>query len=145
MDLASQECVPCRGGLPPVSSAEIPGLLAELPEWSVREVDGEPRLRRIFTFPDFADALTFTFDVGTLAEREGHHPTLLLRWGKVTVTWWTHAIKGLHTNDFIMAARSDAIFKNYGDVERGHDFVEPLLVDSSADSSPNRHADVELA
>jgi 4a-hydroxytetrahydrobiopterin dehydratase len=73
----------------------------------VLERAGIPRLERVFEFPDFARALTFTNRVGALAEAEGHHPALLTEWGKVTVTWWTHAIRGLHRNDFVMAARTD--------------------------------------
>ena len=110
MDLATQHCVPCRGDSPSVPAAEMPRLLAAIPAWTLIEGDGEPRLRRTYDFPNFAGALAFTAEIGHLAEREGHHPTMLLRWGKVTVTWWTHAIRGLHANDFIMAARSDAAY-----------------------------------
>jgi 4a-hydroxytetrahydrobiopterin dehydratase len=69
------------------------------------------RLERSFKFPDFARALAFTNRVGALAEAEGHHPSILLQWGRVTVTWYTHKIKGLHRNDFIMAARTDVAFR----------------------------------
>jgi len=121
MELASKHCVPCRGDAPRVPAAEVPRLLREIPDWAIVEHDGGPRLRRTFSFPDFARAMAFTLQIGTLAEREDHHPTLLLRWGKVTVTWWTHAIQGLHENDFIMAARCDAI---YGDVGETVDSAE---------------------
>jgi 4a-hydroxytetrahydrobiopterin dehydratase len=95
----------------PVSEAELPALLREIPGWRVIERDGVRRLERVYTFPDFAGALAFTNRVGAAAEAEGHHPALLTEWGRVTVTWWTHAIKGLHRNDFIMAARTDALIR----------------------------------
>ena len=84
-------------------------LVRDVPEWNVVERDGIRRLERVFPFPDFATALTFTNRVGALAESEGHHPALLTEWGRVTVTWWTHAIGGLHRNDFVMAARTDGL------------------------------------
>jgi 4a-hydroxytetrahydrobiopterin dehydratase len=73
----------------------------------VYEKDGIKRLERTFKFKNFVQALEFTNQVGGLAEEEGHHPALLTEWGRVTVTWWTHKIKGLHRNDFIMAAKTD--------------------------------------
>ena len=82
------------------------------PEWNAIESDGELHLQRVYHFPDFQTALDFTNQVGAEAEKEGHHPSLLTEWGKVTVTWWTHAISGLHQNDLIMAAKTDAIEQN---------------------------------
>lgn len=108
-DLKAQSCVPCRGGEPPLSEAEIATLKPQLPEWELVEVDGIKRLRRAFKFKDFREALQFTNRVGELAEQEDHHQTILTEWGKVTVTWWTHKIKGLHRNDFIMAAKTDSL------------------------------------
>ena len=72
--------------------------------------DGIMQLERVFVFDNFVDALEFTKRVGQLAEAEGHHPALLTEWGRVTVTWWSHKIRGLHRNDFIMAARTDQLF-----------------------------------
>ena len=92
-----------------MSEGELTALLREIPAWRVVERDGVRRLERVVTFPDFATALAFTNRVGAAAESEGHHPALLTEWGRVTVTWWTHAIGGLHRNDFIMAARTDAL------------------------------------
>lgn len=109
--LTEQNCVPCRGGEPPLSQMEIDALKPEIPEWQVIEVDGVKRLLRTFTFKDFAEALAFTNRVGQLAEAEDHHPALLTEWGKVTITWWTHKIKGLHRNDFIMAAKTDQLYQ----------------------------------
>ena len=81
-----------------------------MPEWELAEVDGVKRLRRVFAFDDFASALEFTNRVGAAAEEEGHHPALLTEWGRVTVSWWTHKIKGLHRNDFVMAAKTDQLY-----------------------------------
>lgn len=107
--LAAERCVACRPDAPAVGAAEIAALRSQIPDWRVIERDGIRRLERVFTFPDFAQALAFTNRVGALAEAEGHHPALLTEWGRVTVTWWTHAIHGLHRNDFVMAAKSDAV------------------------------------
>ena len=73
------------------------------------ECEGIERVERVFTFNNFADALSFTNRVGALAEAEGHHPAILTEWGRVTVTLWTHKIRGLHRNDFIMAAKVDSL------------------------------------
>lgn len=107
--LSTERCVACRPDVPRVSPAEVAELRREIPGWQVVERDGIARLERVFDWPDFAAALAFTNRVGALAEAEGHHPALLTEWGRVTVTWWTHAIRGLHRNDFVMAARTDAL------------------------------------
>ena len=88
----------------------IARLAPEVPEWEVVEIDGVKRLRRSFRFPDFKRALAFANEVGALAEREGHHPDLHVAWGRVTVETWTHKIRGLHRNDFVLAAKTDQIF-----------------------------------
>ena len=108
VDLKDLKCVPCRGGDPPLNEAEIAARMLQVPDWQVITEDGIPRLRRVFRLKNFTEALAFTQQVGELAEIEDHHPALLTEWGKVTVTWWTHTIKGLHQNDFIMAAKTDA-------------------------------------
>jgi 4a-hydroxytetrahydrobiopterin dehydratase len=105
--LATERCVECRPGAPGLTAAEIGALRSEVPEWKVVEREGIPRLERVFGFPNFVDALAFTNEVGTLAEEAGHHPALTTEWGRVTVAWWTHAIAGLHRNDFVMAAKTD--------------------------------------
>lgn len=107
--LSAERCVACRPDAPAVSPAEAAALRREIPGWQLVERDGIARLERVFAWPDFAAALAFTNRVGALAEAEGHHPALLTEWGRVTVTWWTHAIRGLHRNDFVMAARTDAL------------------------------------
>jgi 4a-hydroxytetrahydrobiopterin dehydratase len=89
---------------------EIALLKPQVPDWEVVEVEGILRLQRVFKHKNFAQALSFTNKVGELAEAEDHHPALLTEWGKVTVTWWTHKIKGLHRNDFIMAAKTDELY-----------------------------------
>jgi 4a-hydroxytetrahydrobiopterin dehydratase len=108
-ELRQLKCVPCRGGEPTLTETEIAEMKPQVPEWQVLEVEGEKRLQRTFKFKDFTQALAFTNQVGELAEEQDHHPALLTEWGKVTVTWWTHKIGGLHKNDFIMAAKTDQL------------------------------------
>lgn len=110
--LAQMQCVPCRGGQPPLSDDEIAELIQQIHEWNLREQDGIKQLERQFKFDDFAQALAFTVELGSMAEAEDHHPAILTEWGKVTVTWWTHVIKGLHRNDFILAARTDKLYQS---------------------------------
>ena len=107
--LVQERCVACRRDSPRVTEEEIAELKPQIPEWELAERDGVPRLERVFSFPDFAQALAFTNRVGAAAEEEGHHPALLTEWGRVTVSWWTHKIRGLHRNDFIMAAKTDSL------------------------------------
>lgn len=109
--LVQMKCVPCRGGEPTLTNAEISELVPQVPAWSVTERDGIKRLERTFRFRDFAEALSFTNRVGEIAEVEGHHPAIVTEWGRVTVTWWTHKIKGLHRNDFIMSAKTDVMYR----------------------------------
>ncbi|HET7873271.1 MAG TPA: 4a-hydroxytetrahydrobiopterin dehydratase [Terriglobales bacterium] len=107
--LAHERCAACRSDSPRVPEAEIQELKSQIPDWGLVRRDNIPRLERAFAFPDFAQALAFTNQVGALAEAEGHHPAILLEWGRVTVTLWTHAIRDLHRNDFVMAAKIDAL------------------------------------
>ncbi|MGB3615066.1 MAG: 4a-hydroxytetrahydrobiopterin dehydratase [Elainellaceae cyanobacterium] len=109
MTLTNQKCTPCEGGADKISDEKAAELTSHIPDWETIHVDGEARLQRVFDFSDFQSALAFTQRVGDIAEAEGHHPALLTEWGKVTVTWWTHAINGLHENDFIMAAKTDEL------------------------------------
>jgi 4a-hydroxytetrahydrobiopterin dehydratase len=109
-ELTQMKCTACRGGEPTLTDEEIAELRTQVPDWRIVERDGVKRLERAFTFDDFARALAFTNRVGEQAEEEEHHPALQTEWGKVTVTWWTHKIGGLHRNDFIMAARTDDTF-----------------------------------
>ena len=108
-ELARMKCAACRRDAPGVTDEEIARLHPQVSEWEIVERDRVKRLERIFKFSTFAEALAFTNRVGEAAEEEGHHPALLTEWGRVTVTWWTHKIKGLHRNDFIMAAKTDRL------------------------------------
>ena len=105
--LQEMKCNACRRGEPTVTDEEIAEYHPQIPDWEIIEVDNIKRLQREFKFKNFQQALDFTNIVGEIAEEEGHHPAILTEWGKVTVTWWTHKIKGLHRNDFIMAAHTD--------------------------------------
>lgn len=107
--LNNQPCEACRADAPEVSEQERASLFPQIPEWIQVEEDGVEKLQRHFSFRNFEQALAFTNQVGQLAEREGHHPAILTEYGKVTVTWWTHKIGGLHRNDFICAAKTDAL------------------------------------
>ncbi len=110
--LTVMKCVACRGDEPTLTNDEIAILKPQVSEWQVVENDGIKRLERVFKFKNFSEALAFTNRIGEIAEAESHHPALLTEWGKVTVTWWTHKIKGLHRNDFIMAAKTDQLYAN---------------------------------
>lgn len=108
-ELAQLKCVACRGDEPPASEAEIAQYAPQVADWRIVERGGIKRLERVFKVRDFVAALAFTNRVGEIAEAEGHHPAILTEWGRVTVTWWTHKIRGLHRNDFIMAAKTDRL------------------------------------
>ena len=110
--LETKKCIPCRQGDQPVSQEKISEYLETLPEWGIMEREGVPRLERSYKFSDFREALEFTNGVGELAEQEDHHPAILLTWGRVVVSWWTHIIKDLHINDFILAARTEELYQN---------------------------------
>jgi 4a-hydroxytetrahydrobiopterin dehydratase len=104
--LADKKCVPCRGGVPPLKGKELETLHKSVPKWTVTN---EHHLHREFKFPDFKQALEFVNRVGALAEEQGHHPDILLAWGKAEITLWTHKIDGLTESDFIMAAKIDRV------------------------------------
>ena len=112
--LREMRCVACRSDAPTVTEAEIAELQPEVPDWEITEQEGIKKLNRVFRFDDFAKALAFTNALGELAEEEDHHPALLTEWGRVTVTWWTHKIRGLHRNDFVMAAKADELYRRLG-------------------------------
>jgi 4a-hydroxytetrahydrobiopterin dehydratase len=108
--LVQQRCVACRKDSPRVTDAEVAELKPQIPEWNLVERGDIPRLERVYRFKDFLQALAFTNRVGALAEEQGHHPMLVTEYGRVGVSWWTHKIKGLHRNDFIMAAKTDELY-----------------------------------
>ena len=107
-ELASKTCIPCRGGVPPLKGEELVSLQKQMPGWSVRE---EHHITKTFPFPDFRQALNFVNRVGELAEQQGHHPDILLAWGKAEITIWTHKINGLTESDFILAAKIDRLIQ----------------------------------
>ena len=108
-DLASMECVPCRGGVPPLTHEEIEPYLADLGStWRVEE---DHHLSKEYRFSNFAEALAFTNRVGELAESIGHHPDIYLAWGRVGLTIWTHKIDGLNEADFVFAAKADRVME----------------------------------
>ena len=108
-DLSKQSCEACRADAPKISDEDLKLMMPNIPDWSVIVIDGVMQLSREFDFNNFAQALAFTNRVGEIAEAEDHHPAILTEWGKVTVTWWSHKIRGLHKNDLIMAARTDEV------------------------------------
>lgn len=110
INLAAGKCIPCRGGEPALTVAEIVDLQLHVPQWQLKEVDGIKRLERVFRFKNYAEAIAFTNKIAAIAEEEDHHPLMVVEWGRVTVQWWTHVVKGLHKNDFIMAAKTDEVF-----------------------------------
>jgi 4a-hydroxytetrahydrobiopterin dehydratase len=105
-ELATKKCVPCRGGVPPLQGLELVALAKQVPEW--RLVNNH-HINRTFAFPDFKTALAFVNRVGAIAEEEGHHPDILLTWGKAEITTYTHKIDGLTESDFILAAKIDTV------------------------------------
>jgi len=105
-ELSSKQCVPCRGGVPPLTADEIKPLLNQLQGW---EVANEHHLRKVYRFSNFREALGFVNKVGELAEEQGHHPDICFGWGQAEITIWTHKIDGLTESDFILAAKVDEI------------------------------------
>jgi len=104
--LSSKECVPCRGGVPPLQGEEIAKLLPELSGW---EVVNEHHLKKKYKFGDFRESLAFVNRVGELAEEQGHHPDICFGWGQTEISIWTHKINGLTESDFILAAKIDQL------------------------------------
>ncbi|MCC5810825.1 MAG: 4a-hydroxytetrahydrobiopterin dehydratase [Ectothiorhodospiraceae bacterium] len=111
MSLSAKTCTPCRGGVEPMGPADAENMRKEVPEWSLTHQ--ATRLERKFKFSDFATANRFVDRVGELAEEQGHHPDITFGWGYATVEIWTHKIGGLHENDFIFAAKTDAIYAGF--------------------------------
>lgn len=109
-DLTQRRCEACQAGAPQATQAEIDEFKPQIPDWEIIDAGGVNQLQRVYKFKNFAQALDFANKVGEIAEQEDHHPAILVEYGKVTLTWWTHKIKGLHVNDFIMAAKSDKLY-----------------------------------
>jgi 4a-hydroxytetrahydrobiopterin dehydratase len=108
-ELSKLKCVACRGGEPVLTDIEIAELCPQVADWQIIEMDGIKRLQRVFKLKNFIEAVAFTNKIGMIAEKEDHHPLIITEWGRVTVQWWTHKIKGLHKNDFIMASKTDGL------------------------------------
>ena len=111
-DLVNSSCEACRADAPVLEDNEIQELLSQIPSWRIFEEDGIKKIICSFVFLNYGDSRNFLNKVADLAEEEDHHPELTLEWGKVTVLWWSHKIKGLHKNDFICASKTDSLFKN---------------------------------
>lgn len=110
MSLAEGKCIPCRKGDPALTDAAVNELLLQIPEWELIEGDGSKRLQRVFKLKNYIEAVAFTNKIAMIAEKEDHHPLIVLEWGRITIQWWTHVVKGLHQNDFVMAAKTDELF-----------------------------------
>lgn len=110
MALKDEPFTQCQSGTAPLNPDQQHALLAELPDWQLDSASGQDQLVRTYRFKSFARALAFANQVGELADSEDHHPAILIEWGRATVSWWTHSIGGLHRNDFVMAARTDALY-----------------------------------
>ena len=108
-DLVKQKCEACRADAPRVTDDELPDLLKQIPDWQPITTESVLKLNKVFNFENYAEAISFTNKIAELAEEEDHHPAILLEWGRVEVTWWTHKIGGLHKNDFIAAAKTDQL------------------------------------
>lgn len=109
--LSQASCEACRIDAPKVTDEQSAELMKQIPEWSLEEVEGIKQLHRVYKFKNFMAAMQFANAVAEISEEEGHHPGILVEWGKATVSWWSHSIKGLHRNDFIMAAKTDELFQ----------------------------------
>ena len=110
IDLTRKKCEACRVGAPLATEAEIEEYMQQLPKWKIVEIDGIERLTRTYDFNNFMEAMSFCNKITAIAEEENHHPAIVTEWGKVTVTWWSHIIKGIHLNDFIMASKTEELF-----------------------------------
>ena len=109
-NLAEMKCVPCRGGEPALTAAEVEQLMPQVDGWELLEQNGIPRLKKVFSFDSYLDGASFVQTLVDLAEKQDHHPAILLEWRQITVSWWTHVVKGLHINDFISAAKTDKLY-----------------------------------
>ena len=109
MNLTEQKCVPCEGGMPPLSESEAKHFLADVKDWKLEE--NNTLIRKEYRFKDFAASMKFVNNIAAIAEEQGHHPDISISYNKVTISLTTHAIKGLSVNDFIIAAKIDAILR----------------------------------
>ena len=112
MYLRDEKIIQLTDDSKPLNNLKVENLLPSVANWEKIEIAGIPHLQCSFKFKDFIQALAFTNRVGDIANQENHHPSILTEWGMVTVTWWTHKINGLHRDDFIMAAKTNALFES---------------------------------
>jgi 4a-hydroxytetrahydrobiopterin dehydratase len=110
-ELKNMHCSVITSSTPRMNDRELGQYQAKLPDWEIYKIEGELRLEKVYLFKNFLQAVDFTNQVAYVANEEDHHPAILTEWGKVTVTWWTHKIGGLHLNDFIMAAKTEQLYK----------------------------------
>jgi 4a-hydroxytetrahydrobiopterin dehydratase len=110
LNLATAQCAPCRKDEPHLTKSEVADFMFHVPKWKLVAQDDILRLRRRFEFKNFAEAMEFANKLAVSADEQDHHPLLIIEWGSVTMQWWTHTVKGLCRNDFIMAAKTDEIF-----------------------------------
>ena len=110
IDLIGKKCEPCRVGATLATQTETDEYMRQLPKWKIVEIGGIKRLTRTYNFNNFMEAMSFSNKIANVAEEENHHPTIVTEWGKVTVSWWSHIIKGVHLNDFIMASKTEVLF-----------------------------------
>lgn len=134
--IAQEQCVPCRADSPRLTEAEIAKLHLNTPMWEIASVDGIDQLHRTFDFDTYPDALAYTLRVGQLAEQQDHHPVIITRYKAVTLEWYTHSIKGLHRNDFIMAAKADEAYFKLLDENRAKSVVQEASEESFPASDP---------
>lgn len=135
-NLAQEHCVPCTGDVPPLGEAEIKELHLYAPMWDLVETDGAKKLQRGFKFENYEDGLVFATRVGRMAQEQDHHPLITIGYKLVTLDWYTHAIKGLHRNDFVMAAKSDEAFLALLDETRTKSVVQQASEESFPASDP---------
>lgn len=109
-ELANESCEACRADAPKLTAEELAYLLPQIPEWTLLDDNGVQKLARQFSFKNFAEAMAFASRVGELAEENNHHPVLTVEWGEAEVVWWTHKIDGLHKNDLVLVAKTDALY-----------------------------------
>lgn len=137
MTLAREHCIPCHAGVPPLTDDEITELRLSVPMWDVVDVSGVKQLHRTFDFEQYNDALGFATRVGQMAQEQDHHPVITIRPKTVTLEWYTHTIKGLHRNDFVMAAKSDEVYLKLLDESRAKSAVQEASEESfPASDSP---------
>lgn len=135
--IAQEQCVPCRGDAPHLTDAQIDELRLNTPMWEVVTIDSVNQLQRTFDFDSYPDGLAFAMRIGQLAQEQDHHPVIIIRFKTVTLEWYTHAIKGLHRNDFIMAAKSDEAYFRLLDESRAKGVVQEASEESfPASDSP---------